>query len=99
MVLTSCGHDRHPRESGAEPVHRDGTGVLWRAPLPGDEDVVTVEAVDSTPEPDGTSRTYRLRVPPEARTARQGVAVDVRAGGRGVRAPAGEMTGGRVRRD
>lgn len=28
---------------------------------------------DSTPEPDGTSRTYWLRVPPTTRTAREGV--------------------------
>jgi hypothetical protein len=30
--------------------------------------------VNSTPEPDGTSRTYFLRVPPNIRTARAGVA-------------------------
>lgn len=33
-----------------------------------------VEVVNSTPEPDGTSRTYWLRVPPATRTAREGVA-------------------------
>jgi hypothetical protein len=33
-----------------------------------------VEVVNSTPEPDGTSRTYWLRVPPQTRTARAGVA-------------------------
>ncbi len=37
-------------------------------------DVVMVEVVNSTPEPDGTSRTYWLRVPPATRTAREGVA-------------------------
>lgn len=33
-----------------------------------------VEVVNSTPEPDGTHRTYYLRVPPSIRIARPGVA-------------------------
>jgi hypothetical protein len=36
--------------------------------------VTVVEVVNSTPEPDGTHRTYWLRVPPRTRTAREGVA-------------------------
>ncbi|MFJ9646201.1 DUF6745 domain-containing protein [Streptomyces sp. NPDC101206] len=74
VMLEHYGYDRYLDESGAEPVHRDGAGVLWRIPLPDDEDVVMVEVVNSTPEPDGTHRTYWLRVPPDTRTARQGVA-------------------------
>ncbi|MER0246295.1 DUF6745 domain-containing protein, partial [Streptomyces sp. HSW2009] len=50
------------------------TGVLWRIELAGDEAVVMVEVVNSTPEPDGSSRTYWLRVPPRTTTAREGVA-------------------------
>lgn len=74
VMLEFYGYDRYLEESGAVPVHRDGTGVLWRVELLGDEDVVMVEVVNSTPEPDGTSRTYWLRVPPTTRTAREGVA-------------------------
>ncbi|MFH8468559.1 DUF6745 domain-containing protein [Streptomyces sp. NPDC017991] len=74
VMLEYYGYDRYLDESGAVPVHRDGTGVLWRVQLVGDEDVVMVEVVNSTPEPDGTSRTYWLRVPPSTRTAREGVA-------------------------
>lgn len=33
-----------------------------------------VEVVNATPEPDGTRRTYWLRVPPQTRTAKEGVA-------------------------
>lgn len=33
-----------------------------------------VEVVNCTSEPDGTHRTYWLRVPPRTRTARRGVA-------------------------
>ncbi|MGW0706142.1 DUF6745 domain-containing protein [Streptomyces sp. NPDC002643] len=74
VMLEYYGYDRYLEESGAKPVHRDETGVLWRISLPGDEDAVMVEVVNSTPEPDGTSRTYWLRVPPTTRTAREGVA-------------------------
>ncbi|MFD3970037.1 DUF6745 domain-containing protein [Streptomyces cyaneofuscatus] len=74
VMLEYYGYDRYLTESGAEPVHRDETGLLWRIALEGDEDVVMVEVVNSTPEPDGTHRTYWLRVPPTTRTAKDGVA-------------------------
>ncbi|MDT0265163.1 hypothetical protein RM844_02545 [Streptomyces sp. DSM 44915] len=74
VMLEHYGYERYLSESGAEPVHRDETGVLWRIPLSDDEDVVMVEVVNSTPEPDGTFNTYWLRVPPATRTAREGVA-------------------------
>jgi hypothetical protein len=74
VMLEHYGYDRYLAESGATPVHRDETGVLWRIDLDGDEPVVTVEVVNSTPEPDGTHRVYWLRVPPRTRTAREGVA-------------------------
>ncbi|RKE21125.1 DUF6745 domain-containing protein [Streptomyces sp. TLI_171] len=74
VMLEHFGYDRYLAESGAEPLHRDETGILWRIQLPDDEPVVMVEVVNSTPEPDGTSRTYYLRVPPGTRTARAGVA-------------------------
>ncbi|MGW8488593.1 DUF6745 domain-containing protein [Streptomyces sp. NPDC055886] len=74
VMLEYYGYDRYLTESGAEPVHRDETGILWRIALDGDEDVVMVEVVNSTPEPDGAYRTYWLRVPPATRTAKDGVA-------------------------
>ncbi|MFE0738012.1 DUF6745 domain-containing protein [Streptomyces sp. NPDC058855] len=74
VMLEHYGYDRYLAVSGARPVHRDETGVLWRIDLPDDEDVAMVEVVNSTPEPDGSHRTYWLRVPPATRTAREGVA-------------------------
>ncbi|NBM16908.1 hypothetical protein GUY61_14995 [Streptomyces sp. GC420] len=68
VMLEYYGYDRYLTESGAVPVHRDETGVLWRIELVGDEPVVMVEVVNSTPEPDW------LRVPPRTRTAKEGVA-------------------------
>ncbi|MFJ8787738.1 DUF6745 domain-containing protein [Streptomyces sp. NPDC102462] len=74
VMLEYYGYDRYLEESGAEPVQRDEAGVLWRIELEGDEPLVMIEVVNSTPEPDGTHRTYWLRVPPRTRTAREGVA-------------------------
>jgi hypothetical protein len=74
VMLEHFGFDRYLQDSGATRVHQDETGVLWRVELPGDEPLVMVEVVNSTPEPDGTRRTYFLRVPPRTRTARAGVA-------------------------
>ncbi|ROO89374.1 hypothetical protein EDD29_7064 [Actinocorallia herbida] len=74
IMLEHFGYDRYLAESGAAPVHKDETGTLWRIELPFDEPVVMVEVLNSTPEPDGSVRTYYLRVPPEVRTAREGVA-------------------------
>ncbi|MEV8634523.1 DUF6745 domain-containing protein [Streptosporangium sp. NPDC051023] len=74
VMLEHFGYDRYLAESGATPLHRDETGVLWRIDLSEDEPVVMVEVVNSTAEPDGTFRTYWLRVPPSTRTAREGVA-------------------------
>ncbi|MEV6115859.1 DUF6745 domain-containing protein [Streptomyces sp. NPDC052109] len=74
VMLEFYGYDRYLADSGAQPLHRDETGTLWRIDLDGDEPTVMVEVLNSTPEPDGSHRTYWLRVPPGTRTARQGVA-------------------------
>ncbi|MFE7190535.1 DUF6745 domain-containing protein [Kitasatospora sp. NPDC057541] len=74
VLLEHYGYERYLTDSGAVPVHQDETGVLWRIELPDDEAVVMVEVVNSTAEPDGTFRTYWLRVPPSTLTARAGVA-------------------------
>lgn len=74
VMLEVYGFDRYLADTGATPVDRDVMGVLWRINLPGDEPVVMVEVVNATPEPDGTRRTYWLRVPPRTRTAREAVA-------------------------
>ncbi|MEV0395673.1 DUF6745 domain-containing protein [Polymorphospora rubra] len=74
VMLEHFGYDRYLRDSNARAMHRDECGVLWRIELSDDEPLVMVEVVNSTAEPDGTYRTYWLRVPPDTRTARGGVA-------------------------
>ncbi len=74
VMLEHFGFDRYLRESGATRQHADEYGTLWRVDIPGDEPLVMVEVINSTAEPDGSFRTYFLRVPPQTRTARGGVA-------------------------
>ena len=84
VMIERMGAPRLVREGGAEFVHGDKTGRLWRRPLgTRDEPVVLVEVLNSTPEPDGSQKTYFLRVPPTMRTAREAVAwtFEMTAGG------------------
>jgi len=74
IMLEHYGHDRYIVDSGAKPIQEDEAGRLWRVRLPGDEPITMVEVVNSTAEPDGTFKTYWLRVPPQIRTARAAVA-------------------------
>ena len=62
------------KDSGAALVHQDERGKLWRKKRAEDADLVMVEVTNSTPEPDGSVRSYLLRVPPNMRTASAAVA-------------------------
>ena len=74
FLLERYGHQRYLRNIRAKRMHADEFGVLWRCPMPDGEDLVLVQVTNATPEPDGSFRTYWLRVPPGMRTARQAVA-------------------------
>jgi len=74
VMLDRFGAARWLAEIGARPVHEDSCGRLYRAELMDDEPLVMVEVVNATPEPDGSTKTYWLRVPPDIETARAAVA-------------------------
>ncbi|HEX5826201.1 MAG TPA: hypothetical protein VFY23_01660 [Candidatus Limnocylindrales bacterium] len=81
VMVERFGPERLLREGGAILVAEDETGRLWRRDLgrgtwmtQRDEPLVMVEVRNSTPEPDGSVRTYFLRVPPTTTTPREGVA-------------------------
>lgn len=54
--------------------HDPRFGTLLEIAVPRDEPIVVVKVKNSTPEPDGSFKDYYLRVPPQTRTARQGIA-------------------------
>ncbi|HTJ40283.1 MAG TPA: hypothetical protein VL738_44365 [Dactylosporangium sp.] len=74
VMLEHFGYERYLREAGARKVSQDECGVLWRLTFADDEPLTMVEVINSTPEPDGTSRVYWLRVPPDTTSAHAGVA-------------------------
>jgi hypothetical protein len=78
LMIERFGAERLVREGDATLVAEDETGRLWRRDLQdrrlGEEDISMVEVRNSTPEPDGSHRTYFLRVPNWISTARQAVA-------------------------
>ena len=74
IMIERVGFDRFILESGAQPAHTDATGTLYRIDLPNAEPLVLVHVTNATPEPDGTSRKFFLRVPPDMARARQAVA-------------------------
>ncbi|MGD8487290.1 MAG: hypothetical protein PVG27_07605 [Chloroflexota bacterium] len=78
IMIERFGAERLVREGDATLVSEDETGRLWRRSLKdrqfGEEDITMVEVRNSTPEPDGSFRTYFLRVPNLTFTARDGVA-------------------------
>lgn len=74
VMLERFGFDRYLSASGAIPIHADACGTLYRCDLDGDEALTIVSVLNSTPEPDGSTKTYHIRVPPGMRTAREAVA-------------------------
>ena len=67
IFIERYGLTRYLVDSGAEKIAEDEFGELYRSELPGDEPLVMVKVINSTPEPDGSSKPYFLRVHPEAR--------------------------------
>lgn len=74
VMIDRYGPSRYMSDSGAKEMHRDDYGVLYRKEVPGDEPMVMVDLVNSTPEPDGSFKKYMIRVDPKVRTAREAVA-------------------------
>lgn len=74
LMIDAYGAEPYLRESGAQVVHFDRFGTLYRKSVKGDEAIVMVEVVNSTPETDGSFKKYFIRVPPDMRTTREAVA-------------------------
>ena len=74
VLLERYGEERFLEETGAEVINTDSCGVLYRKRIAGLEPIVMVRVRNSTPEPDGTLKIYRLRVPPWITTARSAIA-------------------------
>lgn len=67
VMISRYGQVRYLRDCGAEKIHTDECGTLWRKTYRNDEPIIMVEVLNSTPEPDGSTKTYFLRVNPTLR--------------------------------
>jgi hypothetical protein len=67
VMIERYSLERFIKDSGAQKIHSDDYGVLYRKELANDEPLVMVAVVNSTAEPDGSYRDYFLRVHPELR--------------------------------
>jgi hypothetical protein len=74
VLLQQFGVERFIREAHTEVVAVDRYGRLLQARLRGEEPLTLVELTNATPEPDGTRKTYYLRVPPWVQSAQEAVA-------------------------
>ena len=75
VMIDLFGADRLIRDTNAQILDdHPEWGRLLGLGLNGDEPLVTVEVVNSTPEPDGLRKRYVLRVPPTTCTAREAIA-------------------------
>jgi len=74
VMMTLYGEGRFLEDMGAEVVDEYPGGTLLRAAIPDDEDLVMIRVLNSTPEPDGSRKTYFLRVPPDMTSAKEAVA-------------------------
>ena len=78
VMIDLYGQSKYLLDSGAEVVHTDDFGTLYRKEIPNDEPLMMVKVVNSTIEPDGSQKDYWLRVDPNTygglKTARAAVA-------------------------
>jgi len=78
VMIDLYGTENYIRDTNAEVVHTDDFGTLYRKNLDGDESIMMIKVVNSTPEPDGSYKDYWIRVDPNAygglKTARAAVA-------------------------
>lgn len=74
IMIEVFGEARYLTETGAVVEDESDFGILYRKKLSEDEDLVMVKVINSTIDPDGTWKSYYLRVPPSIRTAKEAVA-------------------------
>jgi len=74
VLIERYGQVRYLKDAGAVVADSDASGTLYMCTFPDDEPLMMVEVKNATPEPDGSFRTYFLRVPPQMASARQAVA-------------------------
>lgn len=66
VMIEIYGEGKYLIDVGAKLVNKDDYGELYLKELEGDEPLMMVKVVNSTPEPDGSYKDYWMRVDPNA---------------------------------
>ena len=66
VMVEIYGQAKYLLDSKSEVVATDDWGTIYKKTQAGDEDLVMVKVVNSTPEPDGSFKDYFIRVEPAA---------------------------------
>jgi len=74
IMIERFGFEKFIKDTKSEKIHEDECGALYRKEFEDDEPLMLVKVLNSTPEPDGSFKSYFLRVPPTVTTAREAVA-------------------------
>src|SRR5690606_18677748 len=74
VMVDQLGAERFLVGTKAKKIHSDRCGELYRREMRDDEPILMVKLLNSTPERNGTRRTYWKRVPPTIKTAHKAVA-------------------------
>ena len=64
VMIERYGLGKYIEDSKAKIIHSSGNNILYCQDLPNDEPIVMVRVLNSTPEFDGSLKSYFLRVPP-----------------------------------
>lgn len=74
VMIDRFGAGNYLQATNTKAAHSDDFGTLYRRQIPGDEDLVIVKVINSTPEPDGSRKDYWIRVAPDIKSAHEAVA-------------------------
>ncbi|MGD9681380.1 MAG: DUF6745 domain-containing protein [Candidatus Obscuribacterales bacterium] len=74
LLITLYGPEKFLKESNVNVIHQDEFGILYHKHFHDGVCEAMVCVKNSTPEPDGSTKEYYLRVPPDIHTAKGAVA-------------------------
>lgn len=66
VLIDKYGQSEYLMDSGAQKIHEDDFGVLYKKDIGDDEPIMMVKVVNSSKEPDGTYKDYFLGVDPKS---------------------------------
>jgi hypothetical protein len=73
IMIDKYGLSKYIENSGSKLIHKDCFGELYEKLVENDENIKIVKVINSTPEKDGSKKTYWIRVPPDINTAKDAV--------------------------